>query len=75
MTATKPSRLADLMDLDLAPWIEGAMSMAEACEFLGGIDETTLRRYVRRGLVKSSKAVGRRVFSKRDLAEFLARGA
>jgi hypothetical protein len=77
MTTVTPARprlsLADRMDLDLLPWMEGAMTGAEACEFLR-CDPATLARYVRKGLIRSSKPQGRRVFSRRDLAAFLASG-
>ena len=48
-----------------------AFSAKEAAHILGGISVRSLKRLEERGLIKSCKALRRRLYSRRELERFL----
>ena len=50
----------------------GAFKLKEACEYLGGISEVSLRRLIKRGLIKPHLALRHIIIAKTELDRFLA---
>lgn len=51
----------------------GAMKLKEACGYLGGISEITLRRLIKRRLIKANTSLRHILIAKSELDRFLAR--
>jgi len=65
MTAT------DLQKTDLRPQ-RGALKLPEACEYLGGISQISLRRLIARGLIKPNRALRHIIIPISELDRFLS---
>ena len=50
----------------------GAYKLAEACQYLGGLSQITVRRLVERGLLRPCRATRHLLFSVSELDRFLA---
>ena len=49
-----------------------AYKLPEACQYLGGLSQITVRRLVNRGLLRPNRAVRHLIFSRVELDRFLA---
>jgi len=50
----------------------GGMKLKDSCAYLGGISQVTLRRLIKRGLIKPNRALRHIIISKAELDRFLA---
>ena len=53
----------------------GALKLKEAAEYLGGLNPETVRRLVRRGLLKPNRATRHLLFAVSELNRFLTEAA
>ena len=65
------SHISDQLKVPVQP---AAYKLADACQYLGGLSQITVRRLVHRGLLRPNRAVRHLVFSQRELDRFLAEG-
>ena len=50
----------------------GALKLKASCAYLGGVSEITLRRLIKRGLIKPNRALRHILIPVRELDRFLA---
>jgi len=50
----------------------GALKLKAACAYLGGLSEITLRRLIKRGLIKRNHSLRHVLIAKSELDRFLA---
>lgn len=60
--------------MKLDPALRGALKIKEAAEYLGGISTITVRRLIKRGLIKPNRALRHILISIGELDRFLAEG-
>jgi excisionase family DNA binding protein len=60
------------MKLDSAP--RGALKIKEAAEYLGGLSPISVRRLIKRGLIKPNRALRHVLIPIGELDRFLAEG-
>jgi len=58
---------------EAAPVKAAALKLRESCQYLGGISEITLRRLIRRGLIKPNRAIRHILIPIAELDRFLAK--
>jgi len=58
----------------LDPALRGALKIKEAAEYLGGISTITVRRLIKRGLIKPNLALRHILIPIGELERFLAEG-
>jgi len=58
--------------IQIAP---AALKLKEACEYLGGISNITLRRLIARGLIKPNRALRHILIPVSELNRFIGSGA
>ena len=56
------------------PYPPGGLKLKAACAYLGGISEITLRRLIKRGLIKPNRALRHILIAVAELDRFLAEG-
>ena len=49
-----------------------AYKLAEACQYLGGLSQITVRRLVERGLLRPNRSLRHLIFARGELDRFLA---
>ncbi len=54
------------------PFKAAALKLRDSCKYLGGISEITLRRLIRRGLIKPNRAIRHILIPVAELDRFLA---
>jgi excisionase family DNA binding protein len=52
----------------------GAYKLREACQYLGGVSQITVRRLIDRGLIKPNRALRHLLIPVSELDRFLAEG-
>jgi hypothetical protein len=52
----------------------GALKLKDSCAYLGGLSEITLRRLIKRGLIRPNRALRHILISIGELDRFLAEG-
>ena len=60
------------MDITIAP--KGALKIKDAARYLGGVSTITVRRLIKRGLIKPSRALRHILIPIGELDRFLAEG-
>lgn len=60
--------------MKLDPALRGALKIKEAAEYLGGISTITVRRLIKRGLIKPNLALRHILIPIGELERFLAEG-
>ena len=50
----------------------GGLKLKDACVYLGGLSEITLRRLINRGLIKRNRSLRHIIIAKSELDRFLA---
>jgi len=58
---------------EAAPVRVAALKLKESCQYLGGISQITLRRLIRRGLIKPNRALRHILIPIAELDRFLAK--
>jgi hypothetical protein len=58
---------------EAAPVKAAALKLRESCQYLGGISEITLRRLIRRGLIKPNRAIRHILIPIAELDRFLGK--
>ena len=53
--------------------LRGALKLPEACEYLGGISQISLRRLINRGLIKPNRSLRHLLIPISELDRFLSR--
>jgi hypothetical protein len=53
---------------------QGALKLKDACRYLGGISPASLRRLIKRGLLKPNRALRHVIISVAELDRFLLEG-
>jgi helix-turn-helix protein len=53
---------------------QGAYKLRDACKYLGGLSQISIRRLVQHGLLRPNRSLRHLLFSKAELDRFLAEG-
>jgi len=64
--------LVERMTINQAP--RGALKIREAAEYLGGVSQITVRRLIKRGLIKPNRALRHILIPISELHRFLQEG-
>jgi hypothetical protein len=57
-----------------SPPLRGALKFDDALEYLGGIHPATLRRLIKRGLIRSNRKLRHHIFPIKELDRYLEEG-